>query len=114
MAEVTPSLKAEDFFQSEEGFLRDYGQILDLDLRRGDPKNPEDGWSFNTENGQLTYNPEWFEAKGYSSAQAMAATLHELEELREFRRDPSLFRADLGRISTKGKGYKIQAVSFRF
>src|SRR3989344_4497267 len=92
---------AKDFFSEEERLLADYGQVTGLAVKRGDD------WGFDPEKGVITYDPSWFEEKGFSKPSAMAATLHELEELREFRRDPRLFQREFKREERLGFRYRI-------
>ena len=92
---------AKDFFSEEERLLADYGQVTGLSIKRGED------WTFDSEKGVITYDPAWFQEQGFSKPDAMAATLRELEELREFRRDPRLYQRELKRDERMGFRYRI-------
>lgn len=105
---------AEDFFRREESLLADYGQVTGLTIKLGgfvfttvDGQEQRMGWAFVQEKGVLYYDPEFFTDLGYSRAQAMTATLHELEEVREYVRAPSLFKKEFEREKEMGFRYKV-------
>lgn len=105
---------AEDFFRREESLLADYGQVTGLTIKLGgfvfttvDGQEQRMGWAFVQEKGLLYYDPGFFTDLGYSRAQAMTATLHELEEVREYVRAPSLFKKEFEREKETGFRYKI-------
>lgn len=91
---------AKDFFAKERTFLADYARVTGLQIERGNR------WGFDRETGKVFYNPQFFSDRGFSHPQAMTATLHELEELCEFRRAPSLFQGEIKREKTLGFRYK--------
>ncbi len=93
--------EAEDFFAQEQSLLAGYAQVTGLQIVPGNQ------WGFDLETGTIFYDPQFFIDKGFSRSQAMSATLHELEELREFRRSPSLYRKEFDRREILGFRYQI-------
>ena len=67
----------QNFFQEEERMLTDFAQIGGFTFKRGK------GWAINPESGEATYDPSFFTEKGYSQAQALFASAHEVEHVRQ-------------------------------
>jgi uncharacterized protein YegL len=79
-AEADPTAQVNNeqgFFQEEERMLTDFAQIGSFVFKRGK------GWAINPENGEATYDPSFFTEKGYSQAQALFASAHEVEHVRQ-------------------------------
>jgi hypothetical protein len=81
---------ADQFFAEHGQAIEDYAEDRGLIFRCGSQ------WAINMEKGEATYDPNFFAEKGYSAAETMWATCHEIEHFRDWRRDPetysSLFR----------------------
>lgn len=78
MAEVAEQdsdskLEASSFLRGEERILSDIAGDSGFTFKRGSQ------WSINPETGQATYDPKFFEDKGYSRAQAVFAAFHEIK-----------------------------------
>jgi len=53
------------------------------------------------ETGEVTYDPKFFSDKGYSSAESMWATCHEVEHFRDWRKDPETYAKLFGRMKIR-------------
>src|SRR4030042_2439450 len=93
--------KTKRFFKEEEQLLSNYGQVIGLTIREGDK------WSFDSKKGVIIYDKNWLKDQGFSPAQVMTATLHQIEELREFRRNPKLFEQSLAREEYLGNRFQV-------
>lgn len=78
-----------------ERIIADYAQNSGLIFRRGK------GWAIKMQTGEATYDPKFFSDKGYSSAESMWATCHEVEHFRDWRRDPEIYAKLFGRMKTR-------------
>lgn len=61
------------FFSEEERVLRDVAGGSGFTFKKGD------GWAINPDTGEATYDPKFFEEKGYTPSQALFGALHELK-----------------------------------
>lgn len=61
------------FFADEERILSDIAGGAPFSFKRGE------GWSINPETGDATYNPKFFEEKGYTPSQALFGAFHEIK-----------------------------------
>ena len=87
--------KAEGFLAENERVISDYAQNGGLVFRRGK------GWAIRMETGEATYDPKFFSDKGYSNAESMWATCHEVEHFRDWRKDPETYAKLFGRMKTR-------------
>lgn len=87
--------KAEGFFDENQKAIEDYAQDRGLFFRRGD------GWAINMEKGEATYDSKFFAEKGYSSAESMWATCHEIEHFRDWRKDPETYSRLFSRMKSR-------------
>ena len=99
---------AEDFLADQEKAIADYAENSGLHFRRGrgwyvnyEGKKDYEGWSIKMQTGEATYDPDFFSAKGYSNAESMWATCHEVEHFRDWRRDPESYAKLFGRMKTR-------------
>lgn len=65
--------KAEAFFAQEEKILSDLAGSSHFFFRRGK------GWSIDPETGESTYDPNFFQDKGFTASQALFASFHEIK-----------------------------------
>ncbi len=63
----------ESFFAEEERILNDIAGGSGFTFKKGN------GWAINPENGEATYDPKFFEEKGYTPSQALFGAFHELK-----------------------------------
>ena len=77
--------KGEDFFIEHTVAIEDYAEQVGLVFKKGT------GWEMNMEKGEVTYDPNFFSEKGYSPAESMWATCHEIEHFRDWRKDPETY-----------------------
>lgn len=68
---------ARSFFTEEGRVLSDIAGGSGFTFRRGD------GWAINPETGEATYDPKFFEEKGYTPSQALFAAFHEIDHVTE-------------------------------
>lgn len=61
------------FFQDEERVLNDIAGGAGFTFKRGE------GWAINPETGEATYDPKFFEEKGYTPSQALFGAFHEIK-----------------------------------
>lgn len=61
------------FFQDEERILNDIAGGAGFTFKRGE------GWAINPETGEATYDPKFFEEKGYTPSQALFGAFHEIK-----------------------------------
>src|SRR3989344_6007763 len=61
------------FFQDEERILNDIAGGTGFTFKRGE------GWTINPETGEATYDPKFFEDKGYTPSQALFGAFHEIK-----------------------------------
>lgn len=64
---------ARSFFQTEERVLNDIAGGAGFTFKRGE------GWAINPETGEATYDPKFFEEKGYAPSQALFGAFHEIK-----------------------------------
>lgn len=64
---------ARSFFSEEERVLGDIAGGSGFTFKRGD------GWAINPDTGEATYDPKFFEEKGYTPSQALFGAFHELK-----------------------------------
>lgn len=64
---------ARDFFASEERILSDIAGSSRFTFKQGDE------WAINPETGETTYDPKFFEERGYTPSQALFAAFHEIK-----------------------------------
>ena len=77
--------KATRFFHENEKAISDYAQ------RAGLVFEPGDGWTIDVESGRGTFDPVFFMRKGYTAAESMWAVCHEIERIRDWRKDPEAY-----------------------
>ncbi|KKT45819.1 MAG: hypothetical protein UW37_C0040G0008 [Candidatus Gottesmanbacteria bacterium GW2011_GWA2_44_17] len=72
---VTPPVeeKFRAFLTGEERILNDIAGGAGFTFKRGD------GWAINPETGEATYDPKFFEEKGYTPSQALFGAFHEIK-----------------------------------
>lgn len=63
----------QSFFREEERILSDIAGGSGFTFKRGE------GWAINSETGDATYDPKFFEEKGYTPSQAQFAAFHEIK-----------------------------------
>lgn len=63
---------SESFFSEETRLLNDLAEGSNFTFKRGNV------WAINPDNGEATFDPKFFEDRGYTQAQSLFATLHEL------------------------------------
>ncbi|MBD3282409.1 MAG: hypothetical protein GF387_02255 [Candidatus Portnoybacteria bacterium] len=78
---ITP----EEFFDEHEKAIEDYAGDTGIIFRKGNR------WAINMEEGEATYDPKFFNEKGYSDAEAMWATCHEVEHFRNWLMNPEAY-----------------------
>ena len=61
------------FFQNEERILNDIAGGTGFTFKRGE------GWAINPETGEATYDPKFFEEKGYTPSQSLFGAFHEIK-----------------------------------
>lgn len=81
------------FFSENEQAIADYAQQRGLYFVMGDH------WSINMETGRGTFDPIFFLSRGYTFAESMWATCHEIEHFLDWRRDPEAYRRLFMKIS---------------
>jgi hypothetical protein len=67
-----PNERVQSFFSEEERVLGDIAGGSGFTFKRGD------GWAINPDTGEATYDPKFFEEKGYTPSQALFGAFHEL------------------------------------
>jgi hypothetical protein len=77
--------KAARFFAENEGAISDYAQ------QAGFSFEPGDRWSFDMKSCCGTYDTDYFVSRGYTFAESMWATCHEIEHFRDWRKDPEAY-----------------------
>ncbi|OGH34540.1 MAG: hypothetical protein A3A47_01060 [Candidatus Levybacteria bacterium RIFCSPLOWO2_01_FULL_37_20] len=72
---VTPPIeeKFRAFLTDEERILNDIAGGAGFTFKRGE------GWAINPETGEATYDPKFFEEKGYTPSQALFGAFHEIK-----------------------------------
>src|SRR3989338_683645 len=72
---VTPPIeeKFRAFLTDEERILNDIAGGAGFTFKRGE------GWAINPETGEATYDPNFFEEKGYTPSQALFCAFHEIK-----------------------------------
>lgn len=88
-------LSAEEFFREHGRAIEDYAGDSGLTFKRGK------GWAIIMETGEVTYNPNFFTEKGYSPAECMWATSHEVEHFRNWRKDPEAYAKLHARMASR-------------
>lgn len=68
-----PAEAARSFFAEETRVLNDIAGGSGFTFKRGD------GWAINPENGEATYDPKFFEERGYTPSQALFGAFHEIK-----------------------------------
>lgn len=76
---------AREFFDEYGRAIEDYAEDAGLLFRAGER------WAIEMEKGEATYDPAFFSEKGYSPAESMWATCHEIEHFRDWRKDPEIY-----------------------
>lgn len=72
--EIDPGLNREhSFFREEERILSDIAGASGFTFKRGE------GWAINPETGEATYDPKFFEERGYTPSQALFGAFHEIK-----------------------------------
>ena len=84
-AESKAMQKAAKFFADNEQAICDYAQQAGLMFVLGDC------WSINVHRGRGTFDPKFFVKRGFSEAESMWATCHEIERFRDWRRGPEAY-----------------------
>jgi hypothetical protein len=87
--------EANNFFSQFGDIISDYAE------ERGLYFSPGKGWSMEMATGKATYDPSFFAEKGYSLAESMWATCHEIEHFRDWRKDPEAYSKLFSRIKAK-------------
>jgi len=77
--------RAARFFSENEGAIRDYAQQAGLIFERGDH------WSIDVLTGRGTFDPKFFIKRGFTEAESMWATCHEIEHFRDWKKDPEAY-----------------------
>jgi hypothetical protein len=77
--------KAVRFFAENEGAISDYAQ------QAGFTFEPGDHWSVDMKSCRGTYDTDYFVSRGYTVAESMWATCHEIEHFRDWRKDPEAY-----------------------
>jgi hypothetical protein len=52
---------------------------------------PGERWTIDVESGRGTFDPVFFIKRGYTSAESMWAVCHEIEYIRDWRKDPEAY-----------------------
>lgn len=86
---------SEEFFDEHGKAIEDYAQDVGLIFRKGER------WEMNMEEGEATYDPKFFIEKGYSDAEVMWATCHEIEHFRDWRKDPETYSRLFSRMKAR-------------
>jgi hypothetical protein len=76
---------AEEFFNDNDKAIQDYAEDNGLIFKKGKR------WAIKMKKGVATYDPKFFEDKGYSEAESMWATCHEIEHFRDWRKNPETY-----------------------
>lgn len=92
---------AEEFFSEHGKAIEDYAEERGLFFRRGK------GWAINMEKGEATYDPTFFTEKGYSSAETMWVTCHEIEHFRDWRKDPETYSRLYSRMQSRRRIHRL-------
>ena len=79
--------KATLFFSENERAISDYAQQAGLVFE------PGERWTIDMESGRGTFDPVFFMKKGYTGAESMWAVCHEIEYIRDWRKDPEAYAA---------------------
>jgi hypothetical protein len=69
-----------------------------------------DHWSINMETGRGTFDPIFFLSRGYTFAESMWATCHEIEHFLDWRRDPEAYR----RLFMKTSRHRRLAILYHY
>jgi len=77
--------KAAKFFSENEQAICDYAQQAGLIFERGDH------WSIDMQTGRGTFDPKFFVKRGYTEAESMWATCHEIEHFRDWKKDTKAY-----------------------
>lgn len=77
--------QANEFFGEHQKAIEDYAEDRGMIFKQGDR------WAINMEKGEAVYDPKFFNEKGYSPAETMWATCHEIEHFRDWRKDPETY-----------------------
>ncbi|MBN2401168.1 MAG: VWA domain-containing protein [Spirochaetes bacterium] len=88
--------EAEKFFWDNKRAISDYAERTDLTFEAGNK------WSIDIQSGRCTYDPMFFFRNGFSYAESMWAVCHEIEHIRDLRKDPKAY-ADLYRRTGRGR-----------
>jgi len=87
-ADSRAAQKAARFFLENERAICDYARQAGLVFELGDR------WAIDMETGRGTFDPSFFVKRGFTESESMWATCHEIEHLRDWRKDPEAY-ADL-------------------
>ena len=77
--------RAARFFSENEQAICDYAQQAGLIFELGDH------WSIDMQTGRGTYDPRFFVKRGFTEAESMWATCHEIEHFRDWKKDPEAY-----------------------
>lgn len=77
--------KAALFFRENERAIADYAE------RSGLVFEPGERWTIDVESGRGTFDPVFFIKRGYTPAESMWAVCHEIEYIRDWRKDPEAY-----------------------
>ena len=92
--------KAAEFFIEHEKAIADYAGQAGLMFELGD------AWSFDIKRGRGTFDPAFFFKRGFTEAESMWATCHEIEHFLDWRRDPGAY-AHLYTRTAKEKRFEL-------
>lgn len=77
--------RAASFFSENEQAICDYAQQAGLIFEHGDQ------WSIDMQTGRGTFDPKFFVKRGFTEAESMWATCHEIEHFRDWKKDPKAY-----------------------
>jgi len=77
--------KAAEFFREHEKAIADYAGHGGLVFELGD------AWTIDIRKGRGTFDPTYFYKRGFSEAESMWATCHEIEHFLDWKRDPEAY-----------------------
>ncbi|OPY65014.1 MAG: hypothetical protein A4E57_03330 [Syntrophorhabdaceae bacterium PtaU1.Bin034] len=88
--------EAQRFFSENRQAICDYARQAGLSFEAGDR------WSIDMSTGRGTFDPGFFYKRGFTLAESMWATCHEIEHFRDWRKDPEGYARLFSRMK-KGK-----------
>ena len=96
--------KAALFFSANERAISDYAQRAGLNFE------PGEHWTIDVESGRGTFDAVFFMKRGYTDAECMWAVCHEIEHIRDWRKDPEAYAM----LYAKAKRERRTGLLYRF